>query len=144
MNPRVDISILALPLPGQPLRYQQQLAGSLSRLQIAMRTLSFFQLVDVRDAQLQFARSDHIEDIARTLLQFLPAGNVMHQRWPGEEQRSLLRQLDGIKRRNRSAGAAEQNQVSARAQDVEVLIESTFAHAVIDHVDSFAAGQAFG
>ena len=55
-----------------------------------------------------------------------------------------MRELNGIEGRHRAACASKEHQVSAWAKDVQVLLKSALANAVIDHVDSLAIGQMFG
>ena len=81
------------------------------------------QRICVLDAQLEFAGGDPAKNISRTLFEFLASGDVMRQSRTCDEQRALLRELDEIEGRYRSAGSAEENEVAAGTKYVEVLLE---------------------
>src|SRR5215469_357395 len=77
---------------------QQQFAGCFSALQLDVSLLYIFQCIDVLDAEFEFSGSDHTEHGAGTFLEILAREDIVAQRRPGHEQRSLLRELDEIER----------------------------------------------
>src|SRR5262249_17720020 len=117
-----------------PSRYQQQLTRCLSAFEIAVGLRRIFQLVSMSNVQLHFAGRDPSQHVAGTLLEFFTRGDVVAQARSRQHQRSLLRKLHRIERRHGTAGATEENQISAGTQDLKVFVESGLAHAVIHHV----------
>src|SRR5215469_396494 len=124
------------------LRNQKQLPGRLPSLEVPVRLLCVLQRVQMLDAQFQFAGRDRVQHVRGTLLKLFVARDVVHQRGPGDEQGTLLRQLAEIEGWNRAARSSEQHKITTRAQNIQVLIESSFTDAVVDDVHTFAAGQA--
>src|SRR5437764_6210028 len=106
-----------------------------------MRLLRLLQLVDMLNAQLQLLLAHHVENVTCALLQFFARSCVMQQGRSGQKQGSLLRKLDGIKRRHRAARASKEHQVSARTKNIEVLLKSALAYSVIDYVDTLAISE---
>src|SRR5690242_21887074 len=88
------------------------------------RSRGVSKFVFVLDTELQLAGGNPAQHVSGAFFQFLPRGHVMHEAGARQEQRAFLRKLDGIKRRHRAAGSAEQDEVSARTKQVQVLIES--------------------
>src|SRR5215467_10763365 len=109
-----------------------------------MRLLRFLQLVDVGNAQVELAGGDHVEHVVGTPLELFARGGVVEEGGARKEERSFLGKLDGIKGRNRPAGAAEKGNVPTGTHDVQVLFEGALAHSVVDDVDSFAISDSFG
>src|SRR5205814_1089067 len=66
-------------------------------------TLSFLQLVHVRDAQFELSRSDHLEYGTRARQQFVACGGEVSQHGTRHVQRAFLRKGHRIDRRNRPA-----------------------------------------
>src|SRR5580765_8740523 len=60
-----------------------------------------------------------------------------------EEQRTLRRQFAGIKRWDRAARLAEEDEVAARFETIEALVESGSADGIVNHVHALAAGDLF-
>src|SRR5215469_18387246 len=135
-------AMAAIPLI--PSRYQQQLTRCLSGFEIAVGLCRIFQLVSMSDVQLQLAGCDPAQHVAGALLKLFSGCNVMPKTWPCQEQGPFLGELHRIERRHRAAGATEQNQMSARAQDLEIFVEGGFAHTVVHHVHAFPACEALG
>src|SRR5208282_4720810 len=125
-------------------RQQQQFPRSLSPFQIAVRLLRFGQRIDMFDPQLEFAVANHAEDRSGTLLQLLSGRNVVPQRRPRQKDRSLLRQHQRIKRRDRPTRPTIEHHHAARTQQIQTLVECRFPYRVIDDIDALAAGAFFG
>jgi len=68
----------------------------------------------------------------------------MSERGSRDVERPLRGKRDEIKRRHGAAGAAVKNHHAARTQNVEALLKCGQADGVIDHVYTFAGGQALG
>src|SRR5260370_37575497 len=60
-----------------------------------------------------------------------------------EAQRNLRRQFAGMKRWYRAARLAEEDEVAARLETVEALVESGSADGIVNHVHALAAGDFF-
>src|SRR5882672_8762416 len=67
----------------------------------------------------------------------------MRQGGSSEEQRTLRRQFAGIKRWHRPARLAEEDEVAARFETVEALVEGGSADGIVNHVHALAAGDLF-
>src|SRR5262249_38282549 len=119
-------AMAAIPLI--PSRYQQQLTHCLSAFEIAVGLRRIFQLVSMSDVQLHLAGCDPAQHVTGTLLELFASGDVVAQARSRQHQGSLLRKLHGVKRRYRAARATEENQISARAQHLEIFVESGLAH----------------
>jgi hypothetical protein len=78
------------------------------------------------------------------MLEFLARGSVVPQGGACDIQRSLLGELDQIEGRHGATRSSKQHHVPARTEDVQTLFERGLAHRVIDDIDTFAPGQAFG
>src|SRR5215212_5521130 len=100
--------------PLKKLRLQQQLAGRLPPVQVAMGLGGVGQLVDVLDAEFQLARPDPAEDVVAALQQLLAGGGVVAERRAGGEERALRVQELQVERRDRAAGGAEEDLVAPR------------------------------
>ena len=73
----------------------------------------------------------------------LAVGDIMEQRRPREEQRSLLREEAGRDRLGRARRIAEADHQSARAQAVERFQEGVPADRIVDDRQLVAAGDPF-
>jgi hypothetical protein len=97
--------------------------------------------VGLVDLDAHLARDDHVEQFAAERFEVGALRRVVHQRRPGDEQRTLLRQQQRVERRHRPRGVAVGDQHAERAQAVERAHEDILADAVIDHRDPLAAGD---
>src|SRR5258705_4846142 len=58
-----------------------------------------------------------------------------------DEERSVFGEFERIERRHRPTCTAEENQITARTKDIQVVLESVFAHAVVNYLHALIAGQ---
>ena len=85
LSSRQDGELLTPATFLHPLGNQKQFPGRLSAFQFPMRLLRLCQGIKMLDAQLEFARPDHVQNVGRTLLKLFVAGNVMHQGGTGDK-----------------------------------------------------------
>src|ERR1700729_3353265 len=81
-------------------RQEQQLAGSPPAGQVLLRPGSIGQRIGAANSHVELALGDPVEYLARPPPQFLDVRDVVHQRRPGEEQRSAAVQPMRVERRD--------------------------------------------
>jgi hypothetical protein len=109
-----------------------------------MSLVRLAKLVNMLDAQFQFSGGDQAQDIGGALLEFFTGGDVLPERGAREEQGALLPQLVGVEWRDRPAGSAKKDEVTTRAENVQIFLEGALSDAIVDDVDPFSLGDAFG
>src|SRR2546425_1091211 len=83
--------------PGTPPAWKQrQLSGGLASLERAMRLGRLRQRELVVDAELELAALEPAQHLARPLQQLRARDDVVSERRPGQEQRALLAQQQGV------------------------------------------------
>src|SRR5579871_3833562 len=109
-----------------------------------MRLLRLAERIYMFDAQLEPAARNHVHYVGSPLLQFGARGNVVKKGGTGKKQRAFLREQDRIEGRHGTASSSKQDQVSTRAQQVEILSECALAYAIINNMNTLTVGKALG
>src|SRR5258707_6505597 len=109
-----------------------------------MSLLRIRERIAVLAAEQQLPGGDHSQHITGSFFELLTGGHVIHERRTSEKEGALPRKHDRIERRHGAAGTSEQNEIAPRAEDLEILVERRLPDAVVDDVDSKAAGQPLG
>ena len=71
--------------------------------------------------KFQLTTGNHLQHIGRSPFQFFACGGVVSECRSRDEQRAFLRELDQVERRHRAARSAKQNQITTRAEYIQIL-----------------------
>src|SRR5207245_24250 len=119
-----------------PSRDQQHFPGRLPAFELAVRLRCLRQRELTVDADLQPARLEPAQHLARPREQLGTRRDVVHHRRPGEKQRTLLAQHLRVERSHRAARLAVQHHHAPPREAVQTLIEGRLTDGVVDHLKS--------
>jgi len=115
---------------------EQEFSGGDAGFEVAVGVGCVGERVGVLEAELEIAVGDGIEDCGGAEFEIFAGGDVVLERGPCDVERAEGGEPDEIEGRHRAAGAAEEDEHSARTEDFERLVEGGFSHRIVDGVEA--------